>query len=342
MKITSLLVFLILFGLNTKANASEDGLYAFGGIGFGYSTVSESVLRTADRSGPHLDIKGNVSFYRPDFYLDAGLGWFYNKVKNKSTKINTRSAFLETSAYYRFNKNFSVGPILMAAINNDNSFAYQDNQKSSEYFTGLRVVYEPDLESNKLRFTGTFERDISISDRSVTLFMFGIEFGFPLMAKKSTPAPKKVATKKKKNVPKLLKIGKSRLRATFDRGTGLYFETGSARANPEMRAYVKRLAFFLNNYSKEWKTVEVAGHTDDVGRLPYNMKLSKKRADVFKSLLVKEDLQASRVVVKWFGPKKPLDNRKTAAARSINRRVELEFTGIKNVDSFHTALSIVQ
>jgi outer membrane protein OmpA-like peptidoglycan-associated protein len=132
------------------------------------------------------------------------------------------------------------------------------------------------------------------------------------------------------------------MKATFDQDSGFYFATGSDEPNKEMVEYLDRLVFYLNKYSKEWEKVEVQGHTDDVGKLSYNMQLSKRRAEKIRSLMVEKGLDKKRTRIRWFGPKKPLINEKTAQARAKNRRVEIVFEGVQNMKSFFQGLSIIQ
>jgi outer membrane protein OmpA-like peptidoglycan-associated protein len=342
---TSLFFTLILiFSSNLYADINnDDGLYGFAGVDLGFANVNEDNLEK--RSGIHAQIKADLSYYQPSMVFDFGFGWFYNEVDNASVTTRTKSAFLEASARYRLNKKWNIGPIITAPIANDNSFASATQKNSSETFLGARVDFEPDFfRDNKVRLNAAIQRDISISERSVTFFTMGIQFGFPFKNEKVNVV-NKVVTKvvyEKKYIPSIVKVGKNRLRATFDRGSGFFFKTGSDKANTVMVSYLERLTFFLKKYSKEWKTLEISGHTDDVGKFAYNMNLSKRRANRVRSLILSKGIPAHRLLAKWYGPKKPIDKRKTVAARARNRRVEIEFTGVKNIDSFYQGLSVIK
>jgi len=67
--------------------------------------------------------------------------------------------------------------------------------------------------------------------------------------------------------------------------------------------------------------VEIQGHTDSTGSVPYNMKLSQKRADSVRDYLVQNGANPDQLTTKGFGPKQPVASNKTAEGRAKNRRV---------------------
>jgi len=70
--------------------------------------------------------------------------------------------------------------------------------------------------------------------------------------------------------------------------------------------------------------IEVAGYTDDIGPAYYNLKLSKKRAQAVKDILVKKyGIDPKRIIVKGYGEKYPLVPNTTSTNRALNRRVEI-------------------
>ncbi len=75
--------------------------------------------------------------------------------------------------------------------------------------------------------------------------------------------------------------------------------------------------------SNEAMTVEIAGHTDFKGSDDYNMKLSYRRANAVKKYLVKNGINASRVLAKGYGEKYPIaSNDDEIEGRELNRRTE--------------------
>jgi outer membrane protein OmpA-like peptidoglycan-associated protein len=69
-------------------------------------------------------------------------------------------------------------------------------------------------------------------------------------------------------------------------------------------------------------TLEVQGHTDNVGNAQFNKKLSQDRADSVRKYLVKKGVAASRLIAKGYGMEKPLVPNSDARNRALNRRVQ--------------------
>jgi OOP family OmpA-OmpF porin len=70
-------------------------------------------------------------------------------------------------------------------------------------------------------------------------------------------------------------------------------------------------------------SIEVNGHTDNIGTEEYNMKLSKKRANAVMEYFVRKGIDANRFTTKGFGFTKPVVSNDTKEGRAKNRRVEL-------------------
>jgi outer membrane protein OmpA-like peptidoglycan-associated protein len=71
---------------------------------------------------------------------------------------------------------------------------------------------------------------------------------------------------------------------------------------------------------------EVGGHTDNIGKPDYNLKLSEARAGAVKTWLVSHGVAAERVTSRGYGDTHPLMPNDTDANRFKNRRVELRRT----------------
>lgn len=69
-------------------------------------------------------------------------------------------------------------------------------------------------------------------------------------------------------------------------------------------------------------TVDIEGHTDDVGDEEYNLKLSRKRAQAVARYLTKNGIDRSRLTYRGYGEGRPLLGKTDAESRSKNRRVE--------------------
>jgi len=70
-------------------------------------------------------------------------------------------------------------------------------------------------------------------------------------------------------------------------------------------------------------TIEVQGHTDNVGNAGYNLKLSQSRADSVRAYLTsKGGVEARRLTSKGYGMKQPLVPNNSDSNRALNRRVQ--------------------
>ena len=102
----------------------------------------------------------------------------------------------------------------------------------------------------------------------------------------------------------------------------LFFDVGSDRIKPESYQELDALYRFLKDNPKI--KIEISGHTDNRGRLEYNMKLSQKRALAVKRYLVKKGISPDRLVARGYGPTKPIASNDTEEGRRRNRRVEVK------------------
>jgi len=75
--------------------------------------------------------------------------------------------------------------------------------------------------------------------------------------------------------------------------------------------------------------VIATGHTDSVGTDAYNQKLSERRAQAVKDYLVSKGIPASKITTIGKGESQPVATNKTAEGRQKNRRVDIEFKGVR-------------
>lgn len=103
---------------------------------------------------------------------------------------------------------------------------------------------------------------------------------------------------------------------------GIYFDFDKADVKPESDPVLKEIAKLLQQNPK--LKLYVVGHTDNVGDLTYNMKLSQARAGaVVEELVSKYGVDAKRLKAHGVGPLSPVVSNNTEEGRAKNRRVEL-------------------
>lgn len=103
------------------------------------------------------------------------------------------------------------------------------------------------------------------------------------------------------------------------------FDTGSADLKPGAREKLAKISGIL--LAHPGLTLQIEGHTDNVGSDEFNMELSGRRADGVRDYLAQEGVPASSMATKGFGKTQPVATNDTADGRQRNRRVELVVNG---------------
>jgi outer membrane protein OmpA-like peptidoglycan-associated protein len=88
-----------------------------------------------------------------------------------------------------------------------------------------------------------------------------------------------------------------------------------------LEATVKGMRKFCN------ATVEIEGHTDNVGGIEYNDKLSQARADAVRNYLVKKGIAENRIRAVGYGYSRPRALNTTEKGKAENRRIEIRLRG---------------
>ncbi len=114
------------------------------------------------------------------------------------------------------------------------------------------------------------------------------------------------------------------------------------KANIGSLAVLNNIFFEINRYELKEKSVpelkkvirflqenpalrvEISGHTDNVGSLEYNLKLSDNRALSVYNYLVLNGIDKKRLSFKGYGPSRPVASNTTESDRQLNRRIEFK------------------
>jgi outer membrane protein OmpA-like peptidoglycan-associated protein len=103
---------------------------------------------------------------------------------------------------------------------------------------------------------------------------------------------------------------------------GIYFDTGKSEIKPESANALGEIAKLLK--TDPALKIYVVGHTDNVGTLDGNMRLSQDRADAVVQALVRTHaIAAARLKAFGSGPYSPVASNDAEAGRAKNRRVDL-------------------
>lgn len=102
---------------------------------------------------------------------------------------------------------------------------------------------------------------------------------------------------------------------------GILFDFNKANLKPESESVLGRARDAIK--ANTTLSIEVQGHTDNVGGEAYNQKLSESRAQSVMQWLTANGIPATRLSAQGYGLKKPLTSNDTDQGRAKNRRVEL-------------------
>jgi OOP family OmpA-OmpF porin len=100
---------------------------------------------------------------------------------------------------------------------------------------------------------------------------------------------------------------------------GVTFELNSARLTPDSQQVLDPVAADLKKYPR--LKIELQGHTDSSGSDQYNLKLSQQRADSVRIYLMDQGVPGGQLTARGYGETQPIEDNKTEAGRSLNRRV---------------------
>jgi len=98
------------------------------------------------------------------------------------------------------------------------------------------------------------------------------------------------------------------------------FPTGKATLTQESHHRLDVVVEYMK-YKKS-ATIEIAGHTDNVGNRRANKKLSQARAEAVRDYLVSQGIDGSRIKAVGYGDEKPIAPNDTPEGREKNRRIE--------------------
>jgi len=100
------------------------------------------------------------------------------------------------------------------------------------------------------------------------------------------------------------------------------FYTNSANLIPTSLSDIQQLAQHLID-TPELDAI-VIGHTDHVGEAQSNLKLSQRRAETVRNVIISMGVEANRLTAIGKGDKEPKTDNSTEEGRLMNRRVEVQ------------------
>jgi len=104
----------------------------------------------------------------------------------------------------------------------------------------------------------------------------------------------------------------------------ILFVTGSAKLQTKSFKGLNDVVKIMQE--NQGMTLQIDGHTDNVGTDEYNQKLSDDRAASVRNYIISKGIDASRISSAGHGESMPIATNNTAAGRQQNRRVEMKLS----------------
>lgn len=305
---------------------------------------------TGNEKAPFIHPDGKTFFYSSDNQLGAGGydlymvrkkengGW--TKPRNLGIPINTREdehglivstdgqwAFFASSRIsgskgldiYKFELPFPVRPKKMTVIKGQiNSLWYKDFEGAKVELKNLAndKYIQAQLDSSDGAFTAVVEAE-EANDMVLTVKKEGFAFQSKLLTKETIAGGNPIETE--------LELSKLEPGKTY-RINDIKYQTNSAEIERSSKLVLQEFALYLKE--NPTLTINIFGHTDNVGKPKDNLVLSDKRANAVKSYLIELGIKANRLKAKGFGETKPLDSNENETGRANNRRTEFQI--VKN------------
>lgn len=108
----------------------------------------------------------------------------------------------------------------------------------------------------------------------------------------------------------------------------IFFATGKWDLEKTSEVELKFLLKFLKQNPS--MSIEVQGHTDDVGKDEDNLNLSQKRAESVRDYLIERGINPERLVAKGYGESHPVAGNITDEDRARNRRTEIKILDVQS------------
>ncbi len=106
----------------------------------------------------------------------------------------------------------------------------------------------------------------------------------------------------------------------------ILFDTDKFELLSQSDVELRILINFLENNSN--LSIEIGGHTDNVGSPEYNQTLSENRAKAVYDYLLKNGIKPERLSYKGYGESNTISSNETVDGRALNRRTECKVIGL--------------
>ena len=109
---------------------------------------------------------------------------------------------------------------------------------------------------------------------------------------------------------------------------GVTFDFNKTDVKPQFYPALNAIARTIGEYNQTM--VEINGHTDNIGALAVNQRISEQRAQSVASYLAGQGVQQVRMETRGYNYQYPVADNATEQGRSLNRRVEIRLIPLRS------------
>lgn len=314
------------------------------GIGAGYTNERSDVV---ERRGMPSNIKVIGSFYSlsQNWIFDAGLGLATHRHAGKdapSADTTMKGGLFEASARYNLGSNWQVGPTFNHFMDQGDYYLAKDAGAS---FAGLQVLKEFAYQQAVVRVGGRAMTLANPTDRNtVNMGMLDLQIGWGRDTQPASAAVAAVTPSADASI-----VGTEKLNSQA--GVDLVFTTKLSNASEQFatfpvsgsklrnedRIYMQKLAAALKANQNLFSGVRVKGYADISGSKELNKSLSQQRANSVVDYLA-SSLDQTKTQIQGVG----MGAARSPSVLATDRRVDLEFTGVKNASELKKVLESIR
>lgn len=258
-----------------------------------------------------------------------------------NTEVDDTGFFVSTDSKTGYFFSYTEGKLQNKGVGRYDLFSFElykeARPQETAFLSGdIKDKHGNVIEGGKVEITNTVtkEKTLAVVDSTAGKFMVAVNVkkkdNLLVTIKKndysynSTVVSMKDVSFEKPPKPVTLEINEATVGSSFVINN-IYYNTNSADLKSESHIVLEEFA----NYLKENPTItiEVQGHTDNVGNPKANEALSANRAYTVKSFLEEKGIDGKRITAKGFGSNKPIADNSTEEGKAKNRRTEFLITG---------------
>lgn len=314
------------------------------------NTVDDEVTPFYHKNKLYFSSNGHVGLGGLDIFYSSGLKSGWVKPQNMGYPVNSSADDFhftrgETPKKYYFVSNRAGSIGLKSATCCDDFFSAED--LSAPKFAVRGIVVEK-IDTSLAALTGArIEVFEVIGNYRSTVNDLLLPGDFKFFLEMGAEKNYELKVQKKGYFPEIVSVStKGLLEAdTFVRDVTLtrieknkaykldkiYYEFNKTEITAESKATLKQLYDLMQENPK--LVLEISAHTDDVGKEEYNMNLSQQRAQNCVNFLIKEGIEAKRLIAKGYGESQPVapnkkpDGSYDEEGMQQNRRTEFKVVG---------------